>query len=588
MKKFYYLCEDCSFLTYRMKRFILTYILVLQAVLLFAAGSTSVSALSRLPDDTLINRAQRLMQIDGKEVEGVAYINALVNKSKASDDKQKIESAIKACNVSSKILFSREKYVEAFKFMVQGVKLSEDYGYDRYLPELYKNIGNVYSIYDENDLAIQNYEKSLEYCAKLNDKEIELKTLCNLSGLCVAAGQHDKAQIYYNRMMLLGKGKPIVRYFGYLAGAMIANSEANMPLMEDGYKRAIEYATRENFDPKYVAAAYSELADAFRKAGMTDSARYYFEKNRKFCEDNNLVYEQRANLKALIDIYAKEGRQDLAGSTREQYYLLQDSLLAIDDYTRVKDNQILSEMEKSYAQISSLSREAEQKGAQIQRQRAIMAVIFGFLLIFVVASVVVYMQKRKLYQAHRYLYLRNAELMAKERELDTLMTRYSDMRHSAIAESMADDSPEVVVARDDDESRAADSCCSQLSDDMAQEVMESVAKVMSDPEVFCSNDFTLDRLSQLAGHNSRYVSQAINSIYGKNFRTYVNEYRINEASKRLMDNDNYGHLTIRAIGEDLGFKSYSNFIDTFRKITGMAPSVYRKIAIRESQAAAAC
>lgn len=582
-----------------MKRFLIAFILILQALVLLAGNTVSVSELSKLPDDTLINRSQRLMQIDGKELDAIAHINALINKSKASDNKQKIETAIKACNVGSQILFSKELYVEAFKFMVQGVKLSQDYGYDKYLPELYKNIGNVYSVYDENDLAIQNYEKSLDYCAKLNDKATELKTLCNLSGICVAAGNNEKAQIYYNRMITLGNGNPIVTYFGYLSGAMIANSEANMPLMEDGYKRAIDYATKEKFDPKYVAAAYSELANAFRKAGMIDSARYYFEKNRKFCHDNNLVYEQRANLKALIDIYSKEGRTDLAGSTREQYYILQDSMLAIDDYTKIKDNEILSEMEKNYAQISSLSRETEMKEAQIQRQRTIMAVIFVFLLFFAVASIVVYRQKQNLYQAHRHLYLRNAELMVKEKELDSLMTKYSAMRQAVVADVVPEPRVETApiisstVQESEEESGTPENGCTQMSEDMAEAVMESVAKVMSSPEIFCSNDFNLDRLAQLAGYNSRYVSQAINNLYGKNFRTFVNEYRINEASKRLMDNENYGHLTIRAIGEDLGFKSYrfksySNFIDTFKKIIGMAPSMYRKIAIRESQTVATC
>lgn len=76
----------------------------------------------------------------------------------------------------------------------------------------------------------------------------------------------------------------------------------------------------------------------------------------------------------------------------------------------------------------------------------------------------------------------------------------------------------------------------------------------------------------------------INDTFKKNFRTFVNEYRISEAAKRLADNERFGMLTIRSIGEDIGFKSYSNFIDTFKKITGMAPSEYRKIAITEAGA----
>lgn len=567
-----------------------------------APGVSAAEKLSELPEQTLINRARSLIEQPGKEQEALQYMRALVDKctSAGTGDKESLRRAVQTCSVLGQLLFKKELYVEAFKFMAQGIRLAQDNGFDKYLPELYKNIGNVYSIYDENDLAIQNYEKSLDYALKLNDTETELKTLCNLSGLCATAGKPDKAQRYYDMMMKLGKGRPIVTYFGYLAAAMIANSRSDMLLTENGFKKAIDYAIQQKFDPKYVAAAYSELASAFRKAGMLDSARFYYEKNREFCTQNHLIYEQRANLKALVDIYSKAGLTDLAGTTRENYYMLQDSLLAIDEYTRLKDNEILSEMEKSYSQITRLSKESELKGEQIKRQRTLMFGILAFLLVVIVTASVVWYQKRKLSRAHRHLYLRTAALLEKEKEMDRLLEKYADLRKNvqpqdkislAAMEAVAD-RPKAIVLADADGACAGEliekeegNGCVQLTAEQTENIMESVMRIMSRPEVFCSNDFTLERLSQLAGHNSRYVSQVINTSQSKNFRTFVNEYRINEASKRLMDQEHYGHLTIRAIGEELGFKSYSNFIDTFRKITGMTPSIYRKIAEQEMQTA---
>lgn len=54
-----------------MKRFLIAFILILQALVLLAGNTVSVSELSKLPDDTLINRSQRLMQIDGKELDAI-------------------------------------------------------------------------------------------------------------------------------------------------------------------------------------------------------------------------------------------------------------------------------------------------------------------------------------------------------------------------------------------------------------------------------------------------------------------------------------------------------------------------------------
>ena len=85
-------------------------------------------------------------------------------------------------------------------------------------------------------------------------------------------------------------------------------------------------------------------------------------------------------------------------------------------------------------------------------------------------------------------------------------------------------------------------------------------------------------LAGLVESNSRYVSQVINDTYGKNFRAYLNEYRIREARLRLMDTAAYGHYTIKAIAESVGYKSHTNFINIFKDITGITPSIYQRIA----------
>lgn len=73
--------------------------------------------------------------------------------------------------------------------------------------------------------------------------------------------------------------------------------------------------------------------------------------------------------------------------------------------------------------------------------------------------------------------------------------------------------------------------------------------------------------------------------YGKNFKTLLNELRVQEASKMLDDFENYGNYTIQAISEDVGYKSSTSFIQAFRRIVGMTPSVYQKLAKERLEAA---
>jgi AraC-like DNA-binding protein len=80
----------------------------------------------------------------------------------------------------------------------------------------------------------------------------------------------------------------------------------------------------------------------------------------------------------------------------------------------------------------------------------------------------------------------------------------------------------------------------------------------------------------MVNSNTKYVSQIINETYDKNFRTYINEYRVKEARKRLME-EKYGNYTIQGIAESVGYKSSTNFILAFKKTTGITPSLYQKL-----------
>ena len=82
----------------------------------------------------------------------------------------------------------------------------------------------------------------------------------------------------------------------------------------------------------------------------------------------------------------------------------------------------------------------------------------------------------------------------------------------------------------------------------------------------------------MVGSNSRYVSQVINDVYKENFRTFLNSYRVKKAMIRMNDEKGYGHYTIRAIAESVGYKSQANFINIFTRLTGMKPSIYQKIS----------
>ena len=129
--------------------------------------------------------------------------------------------------------------------------------------------------------------------------------------------------------------------------------------------------------------------------------------------------------------------------------------------------------------------------------------------------------------------------------------------------------------------RDADKAKPGLSPVQKKTLLEAIKAVMEREEVYCDTDFSLGKLASLVNSNSKYVSQVINEHYRKNFNAYLNVYRIRTARARLADRKNYGNYTIKAIAESVGYKSNTTFVNAFKELTGMPPSVFLKMAMEE-------
>jgi AraC-like DNA-binding protein len=113
----------------------------------------------------------------------------------------------------------------------------------------------------------------------------------------------------------------------------------------------------------------------------------------------------------------------------------------------------------------------------------------------------------------------------------------------------------------------------KLSDAEAAVIAGKLQKVMAGKELYKNPNLKIHDLAgeiKIPGHQ---LSRFLNDNIEKNFTSYVNEYRINEACRMLCQNSN---LTIDAIGSEVGFNSKSTFFAAFKKIKGTTPSAFQQ------------
>ncbi|NUO81355.1 AraC family transcriptional regulator [candidate division KSB1 bacterium] len=116
---------------------------------------------------------------------------------------------------------------------------------------------------------------------------------------------------------------------------------------------------------------------------------------------------------------------------------------------------------------------------------------------------------------------------------------------------------------------------SGLSAEQAENYLHRLRQFMETKRVYAKNDLTLNELAEQIAIPAHHLSQIINDRLRQNFYDFVNNYRVEEAKRRLLD-PAYQHLTILAIAYEVGFSSKSVFNAAFKKYANMTPSQFKK------------
>jgi len=105
--------------------------------------------------------------------------------------------------------------------------------------------------------------------------------------------------------------------------------------------------------------------------------------------------------------------------------------------------------------------------------------------------------------------------------------------------------------------------------------------VMEREELYRNPELTLESLAENLKVSSGYLSQIINKTTGDNFSRFLNQYRVEDVKKMLLDSE-FNKYSLVAIGYEAGFNSKSTYYSAFKKMTSLTPKEYqRKVLIKQ-------
>lgn len=332
------------------------------------------------------------------------------------------------------------------------------------------------------------------------------------------------------------------------------NGDLNRSLTHlQAFKASIPKNTNNNEQPSALMIANDYLHFCLMNMGRYEAARDYLEENIAIAINSRQSFHLMDAYRNMAHYYQFLGDSVQAEKYRLKFLECRDEIVSKKQLGNVEQQQFLRAMEKKNREVAQL---AQQRQA---RERIIFWVCIAAALLLVIVGFLLW-RNRKIAQRNRQLYERMQQLLEQDENL------LLELQQQAESVPPVDPAPSSHAEKSHGSS--------PLDDTEKSELLHRIFIVMETCEEVFQEGFTLDRLAELAQSNRNYASNVINERYGMHFNALMAEYRVKEVCRRMSDKEKYGNLTLEALGRSVGFKSNSNFIKTFKRVTGLTPSAY--------------
>ena len=464
-----------------------------------------------------------------------------------------------------------------------------------YFKALYKiNEYNIDPAGNRVEDAIAMMKEAFNQAVDLNDKDLALRSFGNLIRISFFHSDEKFGKEHERLAKLLGETDRGYRIADALYSAACSYIDGNKSQSVINLDKAISLCAPIKND---FRTARDVTTLKFTKASLYYMDSRYSEAEKAWLEviDASYRYDQREMrhiaLEMLAELYQITNQRDKLEEAMHHAVMLKDSIWntrITRGLSQIRFNDEHKEMQRQMAVME-------------YRQKVLRWVILGAVAVIVCFILFIWSLRRtnrKLRERTEALYDRinaAAPIGAPETSQMDVDTQAPENISTGAPESTGIDTvadaqaPENISTGAPLQTADPDTNTTAPRQIMQPDVRDRLAaeidKVMTRTEAPFSGDFSLTRLAQSVGSNTRYVSHVINEVFGSNFQTYVNSVRIREACRRIDDHTAYGNYSTEAIGETVGFNSRSAFATAFRKITGLTPSEYRKISLQRAKKA---
>ncbi|WP_156894550.1 helix-turn-helix domain-containing protein [Maribacter sp. 1_2014MBL_MicDiv] len=391
------------------------------------------------------------------------------------------------------------------------------------------DFAHLNSLIGRKDQALRLYVKSFELAKDSINIAHWQKVALNIADLYNFFGKKDSAQIYFNKYQRLSD-----RYKPTLVEDFLPKYRGNLAFYDKNYKEAIrEYEIYEqllsaDFDVK-DGEVLIRKSRSYVEIEQLDSASVVLQEIKDMDNFTRMeAYLDPDFYRIYYDIYLKQGELQVASNYLEKYDQAQER------YNKFAFNKV-DELYK----LKTKETEINEKGQKSKLQLYINYLLFALGTLCIVFIVVFTIKQRR-----------------EKKKFEALMQRTEN--NPPLNTSLE---PSINTTEIKDEKVAA----------LVHQIKE-----LQEQGFFLKQKTTLYNTAKKLKTNTSYLSTVINNNMGTTFSAFVNDIRMDYIINELKPNKQLRSYSVKAIAEEIGYKSADSFSKYFKQSTGLSPSSYIK------------
>jgi AraC-like DNA-binding protein len=381
------------------------------------------------------------------------------------------------------------------------------------------------------------YQEALKISTKIHSEGSLQVDYFNLSITFNALKQKDKALEMLKKAHYYAAKTHNYRLLSRICGSMgdLYASLKNDEERKKCIQKSMEYAQMINDKTTLVMGWSHQLEWNLKNNNLVEAEKY----GKKALAA--LQYLDMPSLKVSIDdnmhlLYLKKGEQEEALKHYKNYAQLRIKLL------ERKARKEVAEIDAKY--------QAEKKDLIIKNQKSELLAANRMLKINILIAVAI------LLALVGYLLLYKQKRFWKKNLFVLLRKKENKIRHYQ----------EILEAQENNNVKAID---------RINTIYEDLELIMKKDKIFLDPDLDVNQVIKILSTNKKYLYEATSEFGTKNFRSYINEYRIEyskeDLEKKIINKDTFN---ISTLYNEYGFKSNATFYRAFKAETGLTPSEF--------------